>query len=223
MGRARGPTNAQKRQAVLEAAAAMFAERGREVSLAEICRRAGVSRQTIYNHYGDKDGLLTALAARGLAPCPRCPEPAGRPPEEVLAGYGASLLRWAYAPEQATALRGRCRGLDIRSPAGFGAPEPAIRRLAEYISQETAAGRLVAPDPVAAAALFLELVLAGPLLRIVLDAFEPSAPEALEARAWRCAHLFLRGCAEPRHASPAPDPCPLTLGAARSFVPSPAP
>ena len=220
MGRKRGPTNAQKRQAVLEAAAALAAERGRHVSLAEICSRAGVSRQTIYNHYGDKAGLFEVLAARGLAPLPCCPEPTGQPPEDALADYAATLLRWAYAPEQALALRARCRGLDQEPADGLGPRKAAIRRLAQHLHDETRAGRLQVHEPHAAAALFLDLVLGGPQLRIALS-HEPPSLQALRDQARRCARLFLRGCAEPRP-HPPPERRPLPLGA-HAMTPSPAP
>jgi AcrR family transcriptional regulator len=46
---------------ILEAAAEVFLERWYDdVTLAEIAKRAGVSAQTVINHFGGKDGLATA-------------------------------------------------------------------------------------------------------------------------------------------------------------------
>lgn len=54
------------RRAVLEAAAQMIAEGGpSQLSLREVARRAGVSHAAPAYHFGDKTGLLTALATQG--------------------------------------------------------------------------------------------------------------------------------------------------------------
>lgn len=56
--------SARAHEQVLEAAIALFAERGLEAtSMDAIAGRAGVSKATIYNHWADKDALcLEALA-----------------------------------------------------------------------------------------------------------------------------------------------------------------
>ncbi|MPZ66044.1 MAG: TetR family transcriptional regulator [Pseudonocardiaceae bacterium] len=54
------------RQAVLAAAVAAITEAGTAgVSLRELARRAGVSHAAPAHHFGDKAGLLTAVAAEG--------------------------------------------------------------------------------------------------------------------------------------------------------------
>jgi AcrR family transcriptional regulator len=54
------------RREVLVAAAQMIAEGGpSQLSLREVARRAGVSHAAPAYHFGDKPGLLTALAAQG--------------------------------------------------------------------------------------------------------------------------------------------------------------
>jgi AcrR family transcriptional regulator len=50
------------RRRIVEAAAALFAEHWwDEVTLARIAADAGVSHQTVLNHFGSKDGVLAAL------------------------------------------------------------------------------------------------------------------------------------------------------------------
>ncbi|MFC4564571.1 TetR/AcrR family transcriptional regulator [Nocardiopsis mangrovi] len=56
------------RQAVLSAAVDAIAESGPAgVSLRDLARRAGVSHAAPAHHFGDKAGLLTAIAAEGYA------------------------------------------------------------------------------------------------------------------------------------------------------------
>ncbi|RSM65184.1 TetR family transcriptional regulator [Actinoplanes sp. ATCC 53533] len=55
------------RRALLDAAAAAIAEDGpAALSLRDLARRAGVSHAAPTHHFGDKKGLLTALAAEGF-------------------------------------------------------------------------------------------------------------------------------------------------------------
>lgn len=55
------------RVALIEAGAALLAERGLEgFSLRECARRAGVSPAAPAHHFGDAKGLLTAIATRGF-------------------------------------------------------------------------------------------------------------------------------------------------------------
>jgi len=65
----------RNRKRLLEAAAAVFRERGLDVSVAEIAQRAGVGRGTLFRNFASKEDLITAIvvehmhefAARGRA------------------------------------------------------------------------------------------------------------------------------------------------------------
>ena len=52
---------ARNRRLILEAAAAVFAERGLDASTAEIARRAGVGEATLYRRFPTKDDLIVAI------------------------------------------------------------------------------------------------------------------------------------------------------------------
>ncbi|MWA01850.1 TetR family transcriptional regulator [Actinomadura sp. LD22] len=55
------------RDRILRAAARLVAESGGEpVSTRAVCAAAGVGAPTLYHHFGDKQGLLDAVAAHGL-------------------------------------------------------------------------------------------------------------------------------------------------------------
>lgn len=51
----------ETRERVLRAAWELIEERGARVRLSDVAQRAGVSRQTVYLHFGDRSGLLLAL------------------------------------------------------------------------------------------------------------------------------------------------------------------
>jgi AcrR family transcriptional regulator len=59
--------SARSRRALVEAATTLFAERGyRETSVQAIGERAGVSRGSIFWHFGSKEGLLWAVVERAF-------------------------------------------------------------------------------------------------------------------------------------------------------------
>ncbi|MEO5698814.1 MAG: TetR/AcrR family transcriptional regulator [Burkholderiaceae bacterium] len=51
----------QTRDRILAATQALVAERGSKLKLSDVADRAGVSRQAVYLHFGDRTGLLVAL------------------------------------------------------------------------------------------------------------------------------------------------------------------
>ncbi len=57
-----GSRGARKRESILEAATAVFLRNGYVgTSMDEIAARAGVSKQTVYKHFADKEGLFVEL------------------------------------------------------------------------------------------------------------------------------------------------------------------
>ena len=60
---------AENRQAVLDAAATLFRERGFEgVTVAEIMKAAGLTHGAFYGHFASKDDLITQTCTHALAP-----------------------------------------------------------------------------------------------------------------------------------------------------------
>jgi AcrR family transcriptional regulator len=57
------PTQANSTRAtILDAAVRLFTQRGARIRLEDIAGEAGVSRQTVYVHFGSRTGLLVAMA-----------------------------------------------------------------------------------------------------------------------------------------------------------------
>ncbi|MEM9818302.1 MAG: TetR/AcrR family transcriptional regulator [Cyanobacteria bacterium P01_D01_bin.6] len=52
------------REEILDAAWTLISEKGAEVSISEIAKAAGISRQSVYLHFGTRGGLLVALVRR---------------------------------------------------------------------------------------------------------------------------------------------------------------
>lgn len=49
------------REAILEAAVQLFTEQGAEARLEDVAQRAGMSRQSVYVHFGSRTGLLLGM------------------------------------------------------------------------------------------------------------------------------------------------------------------
>ncbi len=91
------------RASILEAATALFYERGLDgVGVAELCTAVGVSKETLYRHFGSKDGLVDAvLAARSdrvSAWLTEASLAAGPDPRSRVAAIFDALAGWYAEP-----------------------------------------------------------------------------------------------------------------------------
>ena len=67
-GQRRRIGRAQREQQILDAALAVFSERGfQNASMDAVAERVGVTKPVLYTHFGSKDGLLLACIARARA------------------------------------------------------------------------------------------------------------------------------------------------------------
>ena len=98
VGRARTSERAGRHEAILDAATAVFLEQGfSRASTAEIARRAGASKQTLYTLFPSKAALFAALMTRHFGKLiDQFAAETVRPdatPGEVLCWYGVGILR----------------------------------------------------------------------------------------------------------------------------------
>lgn len=198
---ARGRTE-RKREAILEAAENVFLRDGfGAAGMDEIAREAGVSKQTIYAHFGTKHELFAAIvtalsAGSGARGHDIAPPDDDRDAERNFASHAARELEAALTPAVV-----RLRRLVIAEAARFpelaadfhehGA-QRAVTALAREISRLAHKGVLEVDDPRAAAIDFYWLVIGEPVNRALLlgDDAVPSA-RALRAHAERAAEVFL--------------------------------
>ncbi|OYX95544.1 MAG: TetR family transcriptional regulator, partial [Caulobacter sp. 35-67-4] len=94
MPRIPGQIDIAKTEAILDAAVEVIGARGLGAPMEAIARRAGVSKQTVYNHYGSKAELVRALMARRVD---RITAPLRDPgavdnPRLALQAYARSML-----------------------------------------------------------------------------------------------------------------------------------
>ncbi|MFF7888970.1 TetR/AcrR family transcriptional regulator [Streptomyces sp. NPDC007896] len=178
-----------KRQAILDAAFTVFANRGyARACMEEIAEAAGVAKHTVYNHFGDKESLFhaameatgNAVMGENLAVAERLTaDGAGRaatgkagagegsdPVRSCLEDVAHGLLQQCCDP-RSWALRRLLYAEITRFPelleAVWGRGADRLRQtLADRMARLSLAGGLCACDPVEAAEQFLAL-LTGPM------------------------------------------------------------
>jgi|SRR5688500_16058859 TetR/AcrR family transcriptional repressor of mexJK operon len=175
------------RERVLRAATSSFLARGYGSSIDDIARRAGVARQTVYQHFASKDELFKAVA--------------GDLAKRVLVelegdDVRGSLLRFA--------LEYRKRALGAQGIATFRTlvPEvPRFRALARDMYANTAGEmvrrlaafleeKLGAPDPEFSAEMLLSMLTGHDRLKRLFAV--PRGAESEAARTARIVDLFLK-------------------------------
>lgn len=197
MPRARGQIDVRKDEAILEAANRLFAERGLAVSMDEIARQAGVSKQTLYNRFASKVEIARALAAR-RSEVISAPLQQDGPPEQVLEAFALGLLEKLGCSSHASSLRAAIMAATEAPELGQAVyeagPLEGRRRLAAWLRAQTRAGRLAVDDPDMAAEMFSGMVLGHGHLRAFFG-LETVPPGSAAARAKACARRFVRAFA----------------------------
>ncbi|RZJ87461.1 MAG: TetR/AcrR family transcriptional regulator, partial [Brevundimonas sp.] len=136
MPRAAGQIDERKREAILTAASELFAEKGPAASMDEIARRAGVSKQTLYNRFSSKIEIGRALAA-GRSDAMTEPLRQGGEAGAVLTAYAAALLEKVCHADKAASLRGVAlfsgQEPEMARAIYDAGPGESLRRLAAWL------------------------------------------------------------------------------------------
>lgn len=150
------------REALLDAALSALAESPwGAVRMVDVAATAGVSRQTLYNEFGSKEGIARALARReaddfldgfGHALVAACRQ--GADPGDCLAAATALTLHTARTGPLVRATLTGCRG--DRVPAAAVVTVPAQRRLRAHQEDQPLTATEVVAGMRARAALALE-------------------------------------------------------------------
>lgn len=183
------------RRRLLEAAAAIFREEGYRAGVDRIAARAGVAKQTLYNHFPTKADLFREVVKHGTANMLVSLEDDGRPLVERLLGFCRSFRAKVLAPEGIAFYR----AITAEAPrfpelaAAFYAdgPAQATRRLADVLAAAMESGDLRRDDPAFAAEMLLSMLVGADRNRCLLDA----EPRPQTDNAERILDVFLRAYA----------------------------
>ena len=197
MPRLAGQIDVAKTEAILEAAREVLAERG-VAAVDEIARRAQVSKQTVYNHFGSKADLVRALCAQGVqeltAPLDG-PEAVERP-RETLAAYGETVLRSLQSTRNISAIRAAIGSVattpEIAQTLYEAGALASRRRVAEFIDVQAGRGVLSASDPMDAAMVFSSLLLGPSQMAALYGVLEPMGAAEISAQAQTAVDRFFR-------------------------------
>jgi AcrR family transcriptional regulator len=188
-----------KHRAIQQAGTDIFLELGYEAATMDlIAAKAGVSKQTVYNHFQSKDGLFKATIADltsvlmeplGLR------DPATSTPERLLRSLAQEFLTLMLRPSSLALYR-----LIVSESARFPELGPEIyavgagrmlATLADYLAWETRKGRLCVADPQLAAEQFVGMLTGRMQLRALLGACPTPDHEELKQRAEHAVSCFL--------------------------------
>ena len=154
-----------KRRQILDGARSVFLGQGFEgASMNDIARVAGVSKGTLYVYFENKERLFAAVVEQERAQHVEMIfdfDHGNADVEAVLTRIGVQLTTFMADPHIVSALR-VVMGIAERLPElgrRFYETGPSISRskLAEYLVTRVEAGQLDIPDPMLAAAQFLEM------------------------------------------------------------------
>lgn len=171
------PKDLAKRAAILEAAEHMFLLHGFEgVSMDQIAAAAGVSKLTVYSHFGDKDALFTE-AARAYCEdqmpgslFERAPE---LPVRERLMDIAHRYFAMISTPEAVAGHRMLCTPQMVEKQLARvfwdTGPQRVHNEFACFLERRIAAGDLEINDVQRAAGQFFALVRGDLHMRLVFD------------------------------------------------------
>jgi len=202
-------SHSAKRLSILDAAARVFCREGfAGANIDLIAAEAGVSRQTVYNHHGDKENLLVAVVREiterinagvfdTLATFPDKPVDL----EAELIAFAVRLNQNCLCNRDGKFLRKLLQTEGERYPELFAGwrdqgPAKTWAALAARFARLTLAGWLDLDDPDVAARQFLALVNAD--LQMALIFGDTVSEEQLEAAATNAVRCFLRAYGKPR-------------------------
>lgn len=197
------PKDPGKRAAILEAAKRLFVALGFDgVSMDQIAAEAGVSKLTVYSHFGDKDSLFAeavrAHCEQGMPTALFEPEPSV-PLRERLTDIGQAFFAMIMTPEAVAGHRILCSPQVASSgmPAMFweAGPKRVQDSFAALLQRRIAAGELDIPDTDRAASQFFTLLKGEPHAHAVFGYSCSSRQDTPREHIASVVDLFLRAYA----------------------------
>ncbi len=196
---------ATKRESVLEGATRVFLECGfGAASMDAIAAEAGVSKQTVYAHFGGKEALFEAIVRQR---CDALMSPLANAefdradPEGVLNGVARQFLGAVLNPTNMRLFRtivGESARFPKLAQAFYRAgPRLAADQLADYLSGLNSDRALAVPDPKTSAELFFSMMRNDLWVRSILSLAEDPGDGEIDRLAENATAAFLAAHAAP--------------------------
>ncbi len=197
-----GPRGQARRRRLLEAAIRLFAEKGFEATtLTDLVNEAGGSRTSLYEYFGDKEGLLRAVTVehcdRLLADLAALRPDPSMTPEVALKRMGLRFVEGLMDEEAMAVLRILiAEGSKFPEMGDFvlrRGPDSVVERTAEYLLDLAEAGKLRIDHPEDAARAFISLLIGDIMLRRLISPPSRMPGTDIEKHVDRSVQLFLTG------------------------------
>jgi TetR/AcrR family transcriptional regulator, mexJK operon transcriptional repressor len=191
---------------ILKAALAVFLEVGFEhANLEKVAALAGVTKPTVYSHFGSKVGLLQAVARRQaeLAMTQFKPDltSTGNVRRDLTA-FAKSFLTGTLSHDAIRmhrfAIVEAMTHPELVAPLLGAGPLKLVETLHGFLAAETKAGRLCCKHPTLAAQHFIGLLVGMDFLPILISQIVPSQAE-IKKRVASAVEVFFRAYAPPEN------------------------
>jgi TetR/AcrR family transcriptional repressor of mexJK operon len=198
------PKDLGKRAAILESAKRLFVEQGYDgVSMDQIAAAAGVSKLTVYSHFGDKDALFAA-AARAYCeqqlPTELFVANPDTPLRERLLQIARAFFAMVSSPEAVAGHRILCtpQMADSPVPGIFweAGPKRVQGEFAQLLQRRIDAGELEIDDVPRAASQFFTLLKGDPHAQLVIGCGKNACLDAARTHLEASVDMFLRAYAK---------------------------
>lgn len=190
-----------KREAIVEAAAAVFLESGFEgASMTQIATRAGSSKRTLYGYFPSKEELFVAVAhsvaIQFMEPILARLEQSTDDLPAALQRMGEDTLAFLCSAQSMQVWQ-TVIGVSGRSDIGVlffqNGPEHGMHRLGMFLQSQMDQGRLRRADPTTAARHLAALLDAETLMPRLFGALNNPSPEFLRDATRRALQVFFGG------------------------------
>jgi len=188
----------EKRQQIMEAASCLFVEQSFDtVSMDQVARMAGVSKQTVYSHFGSKEELFQAAISAKCTSYQMTEELfEGEDINTVLQQFAQQFSRLILSNEALSVFRtciSQCQTHPKLAQLFYEAgPERVISLFTEYLRQQDQQGTLSIPQPRFAAIQFLKMVQGEQRMRMEMNLGDLLSEEEHQAYLASSVEMFIR-------------------------------